>query len=239
MFAFSLGVLILIVIAWGLAIHFNRRFEETIASAIFLIIGLLYIFGLFGNLNIGLYAVYLLSIFLGVWTGLILYKKRSIQIFDQLLTPGFAVFIVFCLIIFWGTHGRMLYYWDEFSHWGLVTKNMYTLNAFGNVSGATTHFQGYPPAASLFQYFFIKLSNPLIESLMFCAMDVFLVSLMLCVFKNIDWKNWKTALLVALLLFVFPLVFLLGLLYFSMCRCLIRNGFCTHSLYLFFGTVPE
>ncbi len=52
--------------------------------------------------------------------------------------------------LFWH-NGRMFLQTDEFSHWGLVVKNMFKLDVL--VGGADTNiiFKDYPPATGVFQ----------------------------------------------------------------------------------------
>ena len=113
------------------AIAFKRRIEEAIPTTMFSIIILLYIFGLAKNLEFGISVIKLISISLIIYIICSIYKNKKL-VGQYILTPGIIIFMV----IFFSTvlihKGRVLMHWDEFSHWGLVVKNMFSLNDFGN-----------------------------------------------------------------------------------------------------------
>ncbi|MHC1773623.1 MAG: hypothetical protein AB9907_18165 [Flexilinea sp.] len=96
---------------------------------------------------------------------------------------------------------------DEFSHWGLVVKNMVIFDAFGYIKGGTTMFPSYPPAISLLQYFFIRLGSGFHEASLYQALDIMAVSTFMPLFKSIPLKKWKHLPLLAVIVFTLPLVF--------------------------------
>ena len=196
---------ILFIISVALTYLLGYKIEQTIAITCFSIIILLYIFGLAGIMFAGTYVVIAASVAaLGfcVW-GII---KRSIDrsyLFENIFTPGFVFFCVFYLFICYVHIGRVLTFWDEFSHWGLVVKNMYIFDAFGNHPDATTLFRGYPPSTSLFMYFWMQF-NGFYEPHLYRAFGVLSFSFLLPVFKNVGWRNFKVAPFIALFLVMVP-----------------------------------
>ena len=48
----------------------------------------------------------------------------------------------------------MIAEWDEFSHWGSVVKSMFLTNGLSVKEGSSLMFKSYPPAISIFEYFF-------------------------------------------------------------------------------------
>lgn len=179
---------ILLSFAAGPAILLKKRVEELLAVAIFGIVGVLYLSGLAGDLEAGFRAVLVLAAAAAV-AGAVLIVRHRDRAVQLLLTPGLLAFCLFLGMVWFGHRGRMFSEWDEFSHWGLVIKNMYTLDRLGNAAQATTTFRGYPPAASLFAYFWIKLSGAYRESDAFRSMDIFLLTLVLPAFKRLRWKH--------------------------------------------------
>lgn len=180
-------------IAGAVAVYFKRRIEETIAPSIFLIILILYICGLVtGKLTSGIYC----TLLLGMIAILYLLKemaRNKDEIVKWCLTPGlFAYFILFGWI-WWINRYRLFSSWDEFSHWGLVVKNMAFFDAFGNCPGSTVTFRGYPPAMALWQYFVIKIHGVFYEGYVYQAMGWLITALFLPLVSSVDWKHWKYA----------------------------------------------
>ncbi|MCB2293970.1 hypothetical protein LGK95_10610 [Clostridium algoriphilum] len=130
--------------------------------------------------------------------------KRFIR---NILTPGFVMFILFFVVAWWAQRGRMLISWDEFTHWGLVVKNMQIFDALSNHPASTTVFKGYPPATALFEYFWIKVSKGYAEGNLYRAMNILYFSLMLPIFRNVRWKNPGIIVIRLILVLVLPLAF--------------------------------
>ncbi|MBC8531401.1 hypothetical protein [Gehongia tenuis] len=232
--SYLMAILSIVALTQISVLWFKRKFEILLAPSIFLIILILYIFGLFNCLHYGFYFIFLILIF-GLGASIFALARKKININGQnMITPGFFVFLIFVIIIFFGTRGRMLYWWDEFSHWGLVVKNMYINDTFGSLSQATTQFKAYPPAASLFQYFFTKFNGTLIECQMFRAMDIMLVSLVMPVFSRVNWKNWKNGIAIAIIVFVTPILFYADF-YISIYVDALLGGIFAFVLYTYFS----
>ena len=190
---------ILFLISTALAYLMKYKFEQTLAITCLATIVILYIFGLAGIMIAGVYAIYVLSaaaLGLCVW-GLVKGTFTKEFLLNNVFTPGFAVFCVFYIFVWLVHRDRMLIYWDEFTHWGLVVKNMYAFDAFGNHPDATTLFRGYPPASSLFHYLWMKIGG-YSEPNYFRSMGVLYIALLLPVFKNINWSNIKIIPLIAI-----------------------------------------
>lgn len=197
--------LILFTVSAALAYLFKYRFEQTIAITCFALILILYLFGLAGIMSAGVYAAVALS--LGAIT-ILIYAAAKGRIkkdffINNIFTPGFLVFLCFYIIMCYLQRNRFLEGTDEFSHWGLVVKNMYFFDTFGNHPEATTIFTGYPPASSLFQYLWMKICG-FAEANFFRSMNVLCFSSVLPVFKNVGWKQIKKAPFIALIIFIIP-----------------------------------
>ena len=197
---------ILFIISAALAFLLKYRFEQTVAVTCFGIIFVLYLLGLAGIMSTGFYFIIAVS---ALAFGLLVFNvfKGSINknfLLNNVFTPGFAVFCIFFGFICYVHSGRILTFWDEFSHWGLVVKNMYIFDAFGNHPDATTLFRGYPPSTALFQYFWMQ-PGGYQEANLYRALGVFSFSLLLPTLKNVGWKNVKTVPFIALFLVMVPM----------------------------------
>ncbi len=184
----------------------NKKIEETFSLWIFIIIFVLYLFGLLGLLKIGVYIVVTIAIVCMLFFLYTIYSNR-LMVKKFFLTPSFVIFILFFVLAWWAQRGRMFTSWDEFSHWGTVVKNMYIFDALGNHPEATTTFRGYPPSTALFEYFWVKLSGNFSEGNLYRSMNILYFSLMLPFFSNIRWKNFSTIVVRFVLVLILPLAF--------------------------------
>lgn len=201
------AILILLSLTLTITYFSKKRFEECIAPSIFLVVLLLYIGGLMGFLTTAYLAVTGISLVSAISIIVFSIIKNKKCTFENFFTPALLVFVIAAFWIFKFTENRLLNSWDEFSHWGLVVKNMYHFDALGTIADATTKFKGYPPGISLFQYFFVKGMPEFIEANLFRAVDIFIISLFMPVLKNINWRNFGYLLLVVPILILAPTVF--------------------------------
>lgn len=200
-------LLYLLTIAGSLAIVFKTNIKNTISTTIFMTIMLLYVSSIFGKLSIGLilcgilFLIMLVLLILGL-------RKQPVSKAKYILNFSLLFFLLFFLFSWKINSLRMLSAWDEFSHWGLVTKNMFYINDLGSSATATTYFKGYPPAVSLFQYFWAKLYGTFVEGNLFRAMNIFNFALLLPMI-SFDKKNksFFSYAISALIVILVPLTF--------------------------------
>lgn len=212
----SFVVIFLIVtsIAAGLAKIFNKKIDITVPISIMLIVLIIYPFGFFNRLEIGVYVVEGIS---AVCLLYLIYKfiksiinKSVLDFFKNLLTPGMAVYILFYIFFIFINKDRLLSNWDEFSHWGLIVKNMFSFDSYGTNIETTLRYKGYPPFTSICEYFTQKVVNSYSEGRIIVSMNLIYISMVLPVFRNIDWKKGLSKLLIYV-----PLIFILPLLMYS------------------------
>lgn len=198
----------ILIISGGffLAIQFNKKIEQTIVINIMIIIGILYLFGLFDILKIGVYFVQALEIAVLLFSLIKIVKHKQI-IKDNLLTPGFLVFILFYGFLIVLNHGRLFYNWDEFSHWGSVIKSMFYINDFSTNQTSGLLFRSYLPAMSLFQYFFECIRGDFVEYYAYISYQVFMISFFIPFIKDYTWKDWRKIILTIPILFLTPIIF--------------------------------
>ena len=197
-------VIILSIIALACCEIFHRRFEECLALACFFIIFTLYVFGLFDFLLLGFYCLLIVSGVSAAFLLSVFIRKKKIQ---SLTAPGIVIFLAFTVFLWWTHRTRVLIDWDEFSHWGLVSKNYFYFNTLHKTNLVTTLYPGYPPAVPLFQLFSLKLSGTFTENTLYRSLNILNFAMLLPIIKTFSWKNWKPLLLSCVLLFVTPLCF--------------------------------
>ena len=116
---------------------------------------LLFLFGTAGFLRAGMYVLLALSaasVAISVW---ICARRGSWhETAGNLFTPAAVLFVAAYLIAGFCCSGWLAHSWDEFSHWATTVKAMTYINNFGTNPAAHSMFPSYPPAMSLFQYFY-------------------------------------------------------------------------------------
>lgn len=205
--AYLFGVGVILCLGLAPARWFHKQWEEALPMAVYLLILILYVCGLAGSLRVGVWLILILAAL-----SLLFYLKSSVGQWKacvrQLATPGILVFVLAAGAALVLLRGRLLTQWDEFSHWGLVVRNMMALDRFGNLPQATTYFKGYPPAAALLEYFFARLGGvPLAESYLYRAMDLWLAVMLAASLRRFGWKQWPGVLLQTGLAVLVPFIF--------------------------------
>lgn len=186
---------------------FNKKFEETIAINIMSIILIIYFSGIFGFLKQGVYIVVGLSIIAYLYTIFKIIKNKNLkETMKNIFTPGFAIFVIFLIFLIIVHRGRLCVNWDEFSHWGDVVKAMFNINDFSTSSESMSMFKSYPPAMSIFQYFWMVIGGSFKEWYLYVSYQIFAVSLFLPMLKNIRWKEWPKIIIIAGVILFIPII---------------------------------
>ena len=210
-----IGIAILACISGLYVKLWGRRFEEVLPLSMFSIIFIIYFTGVMGSLKAGFLVVTAAAGFCGAaclfWAGRELFVfRRERKIPDgflrRVLTPGCAAFLALAVFFWWLNRGRLLMQWDDFSHWGLAVKNMHIFQQLGNIPESTVKFLDYPPAASIFAYFFSNFGN-YNETNAIYGMGILTMGMLFPMFRDIRWEDRKTlvsGLVLLALIFVLP-----------------------------------
>ena len=187
---------------YALLIHgvAKKEIELCLLSALTLIIALLYCSSLAGVLPAVSTLCYVLGLVLLVsivWID----ATRGKAFAAGVLTPGIVVFMLGAIIFWWCFSAATCFFWDEFSHWGLVTKELYFSGVLDNGSGNAA-FPHYPPGTALWHYFVIS-NTRFSEGAVYLAQFVLLTAPLTVLYRRVTWRNaWW-------IIVLFPLQFLL------------------------------
>ena len=183
--------LALICMAAGYSGLFKRKFAVMMPLSVFTSILILYVAGLFAHMKIGVIVfigVAFLLFLAGITKSLI--RREMKDYVSNVLNFGLLFFVAMLVFIYYMTEGRLLSRFDEFTHWGLTVKNYMIFDGFANVPGSTTHGAGYQPGVSLFCYLFTSLRDQVNECDMLKGMDVFVVAMLLPIFRRVTWRRF-------------------------------------------------
>lgn len=128
-------------------------------------------------------------------------RKREIKEFKTLFfSKGFYLFLILYIGVFLFDLYREFSMWDEFSHWGVMVKEMFRLDQFYSATSSTLMVhKDYPPLLQCYEYFYCYISGGYSEYFLIKALHLFEFSLLLSFFENED-KNKSLSLLRSLLM---------------------------------------
>lgn len=205
-------LLYFIISASVLALILEEKIGKTIPKVVLSNIFILFVCGIvFQDLRIGVVINILLPFIIG---GVQLFRKVNNRTdyslnkaIELCITPGFFAFIFFFAFIWLANQYRVLSGWDEFTHWGLVVKNMCIFNKFGNYAYSTDYFPGYPPGTSLWEYFITKLYGSFNEAYFYRANGWMYLSFIVPIADSCERKSYISDFIATVALVLLPAVF--------------------------------
>ncbi len=230
--------------------HFNQRFGFSIILSATAICSISYLFSIiFANIYWPIKFFYLLGLLL--FFGFILFeiylrRKNPLNYswdvaLETIASPSFISFLTISTITYFLFKGSYFHVWDEFSHWGISVKEIYIKNRlfiFDDIeNNVTSDLIGYsyPPATSIFFYFFLKnISSQFSESLVYFANSILLILPIYLCFDFLDRRTGGLRKWFQIFITYFAVVFLSVTLLMGFWFGAITNDCC---LGLFFGVV--
>lgn len=170
-----LRMLLFLCIFLGGGLYVKRHFKvELLWAPVIYLCGvnvLLFVFGLLNMLNIGVIIISVASLLCGMRelifnpSLLIKLNQKEIWLFIAVL-GGLA----------WFFNGAILLGYDDFSHWGLMVREMLVYGRLPNFENTIIGFTSYPPGTALHIYFVSYLVGQT-EGIMLWAQSVYTVSM--------------------------------------------------------------
>lgn len=199
---FYFSILFLSFIGWGvLAVHKLKLHQAVIP--LFVFSGMTAILFVGGLLNImPLVAIFLFvgGICLSIYYLYFFLSKKEKGSLS--LTPSTIIFFVAVMILVISLRGVIHTHYDDFSHWGLIIKEMFNVN--GLPDGRTIiSFTNYPPGSATFIYYVLSVVG-YSESYSFMAQGFLIAASLTVLFIFSSWNragSIMTALAASLALF--------------------------------------
>lgn len=158
--------------------------SEFLLPIIFSAIGVLMFFaGILNVLVISAYSIFFIGVFLAVKS---LITKSPIK---SLITCGTVTMAITLIFLFVFTYGNKFTHYDNFSHWGIVLKQIILTDSFPNFDDVNIMFQSYPTGSAGLIYYFTKITG--IRSEWFCifTQQIITVSMLCSVFVFFDSRK--------------------------------------------------
>lgn len=184
-----MGFLVILPLAAAIALKFDKKIEETIAPAILLTIGIVYIFGLFTTLAAGGYCSLIVAGICIIYAAVVA-QKNTTYVKEHICTAGLVAYGLYAVYFAAVVYGRGLTANDEFTHWALSVKNSLYFSHFSNITESTDINGTYTPAMAVWQFYGVWLWPKFSEAVCMHAFDMLMISLILPVFRIISGK-WK------------------------------------------------
>lgn len=89
----------------------------------------------------------------------ILRRGETAAVLCRLVTPGTVFFLLACCYFTFILRDLSFNRYDEFSHWGLVARDIYANDRLPNFSSDLIQFQAYPPGSALWIYFVTRVTG--------------------------------------------------------------------------------
>lgn len=157
---FILGALVFVGALTGFAAFFHRKFNVApealplVCTATMTI--LVFLFGVVGLLQLGVYLVIAIGVLLLAWhvylSAVGRYRMRD------LFCPGTVFFLGLCAVLVFRLWSITYTHYDNFSHWGLIVQEMVELDSLPH-QNTLVMFDTYPPGSACFIYLFCKLAG--------------------------------------------------------------------------------
>ncbi len=114
-------------------------------------VAILFIAGLCHVLKIIAVVIWALGI---VYFIAVIISDKNINFIKNYFKVGYLFLFITMIIMVIFCVGKVYTTWDNFSHWGIVVKQMFTTNAFPNANDAVIFYKEYPLGSSLYIYYF-------------------------------------------------------------------------------------
>lgn len=195
-------ILILSLIGYYLILKRKTKLKEEFIPIVLITSISLVIFIAF-ILNIAILSSIIIAL-----AGLILFTKSVYEIVKNKEKLKFNFNIIFLIIfVLWAAiilKGTILIHYDNFSHWGMIAKEMLITNKLPNFESTTIMFTAYPPGTACIIYFFCKfIGNS--EAKMLFAQSLVIISSLYTLFAFCN-RNKKINYVITLIAIIYMLI---------------------------------
>ena len=139
----------------------------------------------------------LLLYFGGMVLALDALRREKLSLFQPYITLGYGVAIVLFAMAALGVRGMVFAWFDSFTHWATVVKNMLLFDRFPTFAQSAVGFPSYPLGSSTLIYYFCNVTSDE-ESMQMLAQNFVSISMLLPVFAYVKKRGLFCGLLTIL-----------------------------------------
>lgn len=209
MFSFFCPLLFVLGICLFNSIIFKEKFERVIVFSLLEVITITFFFG-FIDMRVGL----IISIIIAGMSLPLLYcaqKCKYYRVEELFCTDMFWSFVGLFTVIFVWNVGKGFCRWDEFSHWGMMAKEMFRLDHYYYLEESVLEYhKEYPPFTTILQYIWCKLCGEYKERHLYSAKIILSLATFFPVYSWIfDEENKKESRITRVVkIFIVPILFI-------------------------------
>ncbi len=184
-----MGILIILcILGYVATLHLlvRRHLELNLFATISAMVVVLYAFAFLGWQKPAAHTLFYLGLGLIPICGY-LYYARYRELAKDLVSPGIVTFVVVAVLYWINFKDIYIHYWDEFSHWSIITKEM-LMNHQLPTSESYSSIKSYSRGTNLFQYFVALHTEPL-EGRFYFAQFLLVLAPLIIFFQNLSWKR--------------------------------------------------
>ena len=174
----------------GYVLFLKKRYRIDLAFAsaitVLFIIAVVFLGGILGILQWAAYLLLILGLALLIW---MLLDKTPTGWKSILTNPALIFLTVSGIYLFLRFQNRVLYDYDDFSHWGLIVKSMLTNNSFPASANSLLTFQSYPPGSACWIYFVARAVGN-VEGVYLFAQAMLTLSCLASLFGYFGKRRW-------------------------------------------------
>ena len=164
-------------------IYTKRSVSVSIFFSISSIIVVLFLFGMLDVLKLATYILFYGGIIILFYMGFV-FKNR---LYVAVKSVPFVVYTISSLVYLYLMKDSQLFFWDEYSHWGVFIKEMYFFDKFYDASSGAANLM-YPPGISIWDYFLVKPTG-YSEGGLYFAYFLILFSSTLMMYEKVNYKE--------------------------------------------------
>lgn len=215
---FFLPFLFLLALTSGLISLTKKPFGICLPLVVLSLPLLPYLTGLiFGSLSIGFWIEIALAVAGGICilrftlTSFLNRKSPSSRLFfNNFFSFGLVLFVFIYLFVYVHDLHRPFTHWDEFSHWGMMVRELLRLDTFySNPDSLLLPHKDYPPFIALFEYIYCRLSGGFQEAYASRACHLLIYTIcMLPICNVIQIKKHRSLKIIVAIAMVFCLSFI-------------------------------
>lgn len=172
------------LLGWTWLVQHKTQFGFSLALMITISgwMALGFVAGLFGQLLVVAKALWGLGLAVGLYAVLQAVRQRNIA-----LTPALVLFVLSTLYFWLIHHGSQFYYFDEYGHWGVFIKDLWTTHEFWGPDSNALHPR-YPPGAPLWQYL-LTAWLPAQDASAYLAQFLLLLAPLTVLWDRLQWRQ--------------------------------------------------
>lgn len=205
---FNVALILLTFLGYVLFLKdkFNYSFGKSLFFSISTIMFFMALFSFINQMVVGYYIITGFGLLYLSFTIIRTIIKKDKSILSYFNKPSFFIFIILFIFLSFATRKiDILMGWDECSYWATMVKRLFYFNTY--IGDGNFHSMYYPPALTSYNYYIVKFIG-FADSSLYFSQYIFVLSGLIFLIKDYDWKKIILCLLIIFGGYVFLILLL-------------------------------